>query len=132
MIKEFEDSEVGVVGVEAGGRPNYTPITAQGFLLAYRKQMIAEIGGYDEIASPLACETELGYRGWAQGWKTSIAAGCEWKHVHDISANIYDKINYLGEEMSPQGENPIHPTIFPILEAKWAQHNEVISKNAIS
>ena len=132
MIKEFEKQDVGVVGVEAGGRPEYDPITAKGFLLAYRKKMIEEIGGYDEIASPLACENELGYRAWANGWSTVIAPGCDWFHIHDISNNVKDRINYLGEEMSPEGENPLIPKILPVLKQKWAKHNEVIQNNVIS
>lgn len=123
MLNEFNDPKVGIVGVESGGSYNEKSI-AKGFILMLSIKMINEIGGYDELASPLADETELGYRAWANGWKTAIAPNCQWHHVHDISNNPYAEINYLGQIVSPMGKNAVQPKYVPILQAKVEEYKK--------
>mgnify|MGYP003149777753 CR=1 FL=1 len=57
MISSFKEESVGIVGVERGGLPG-EPMTPKGFLLAYRKKMVQDIGGYSEISTPLAVESK--------------------------------------------------------------------------
>lgn len=126
MMKEFEGDKVGVVGVTAGGRPDDAVVTAQGFLLAYRKEMISNIGGYDEVASPLADEREFGLRAASHGWSTAIVEGCEFHHIHDISNHPTDNILYMGKEVSPKGKNPFQHETQAILDSRSDKHNERI------
>ena len=81
-------------------------VIGRGFILGIKRFMISKIGGYiyDEIASPLGDEVELCYRAKAFGYDTVIANNCHYNHVHDISNHPQTMINYLGVEMSPQGE----------------------------
>jgi hypothetical protein len=78
----------------------------QGFILGIKRNIIDKIGGYiyDEIASPLGCERELTYRLKSEGYDLFIKPDLYHQHIHDISNNPQTTINYLGDEMSPQGE----------------------------
>lgn len=117
MIQEFSDPEVGIVGVLAGGFPEDPRMTAQGFLLAYSKKLFLDIGGYHEKSSPLADEAELGMRAWANGYKTVIAPGCSWHHIHDISNHPATVINYLGSPWVPtEGVPKYREGIKPLLD----------------
>jgi len=126
MISGFDAEDVGIVGVVGGGREGDAVTTAQGFLLTYRRDMVREIGGYDEIASPLADEREFGLRAAANGWKTNIVGGLPFHHIHDISNNPMDNINYMGEDMSPKGVNPFQHVTQEQLDYKSHLHNEAI------
>lgn len=119
MMQEFNNHRVGIVGVKNG---DPFRVIAEGYLLAFRAQMIKEIGGYDEIASPLADETEFALRAYHHMWESAIAPGCQWSHVHDISNNPTHLINYLGEEMSPQGFNAFQYRTEEILKKKRASY----------
>ena len=122
MIDAFDSPRVGIVGAEAGGRDGDAVRTAKGFLLAFRRSMLEEIGGYDEGASPLADERELGLRAAKEGWVTNFAEGAEYSHVHDISNHPEDIIVYMGEKISPKGENAFQHTTQDILDKKSNEH----------
>ena len=126
MIKEFSDPEVGIVGVLAEGYPKNIKMTAQGFLLAFSKKLFLDIGGYHEMASPLADEVEYSLRAWANGYKTVIANGCSWHHIHDISNNPQTTINYLGSPWTPVKDQP--ETIKKIKQLV-CKYNKVINSN---
>lgn len=102
IIDEFDkDDRIGGVGVKWGNPTDKRP-TPEGFLIAFNLNMIFDIGGYKEFYNPLADERELCLRGWIHGWKSSIAEGCEYSHVHDISNNPYQPIPYLGDTLIPR------------------------------
>lgn len=99
MISEFyNDDSVGVVGVEWGGKPEDAAPTPKGFLIAYKKSMVKNIGGYSEKSSPLADEREFGLRALANGYKAKVANNCDWHHIHDVSNNPNAIIKYIGNE----------------------------------
>ena len=127
MVQPFENPEVGVVGVLAGGEGGDARLTAQGFLLAYRRSMILKIGGYSELASPLAHEQELGLRAWAAGYKTRIVPA-QWEHVHDISNNPGETIYYLGRPHVPQ---EFQQRTEPLCQALVREHNGQILRAEI-
>lgn len=108
MIESFKDELVGVVGVEKGGFPG-EPMTPKGFLVAYRKKMVQDIGGYSEISTPLADEREFGMRAIYNGWKVNVPEGCEYIHVHDVSSNPNRPFMYLNKTVVPQGPNGFQP-----------------------
>jgi GT2 family glycosyltransferase len=101
MISEFNDNDVGIVGVEWGGFKTDALPTPKGFLLAYKKSMVKSIGGYSEESSPLADEREFGLRALANGYKVVVANNCSWYHIHDISNHPDTVINYLGNPWIP-------------------------------
>ena len=108
IVDGFNSDSVGIVGVIAGGPGPYgvKGLTyAQGFLIAFRRKMVKKIGGYSELASPLACETELTCRASYHGWSTVIKPTV-WSHVHDISNHPSDTINYLGKDVRPVDFQP--------------------------
>lgn len=96
----------GISTILRGGKKDDIAPMPQGFILGLRKDLINEIGGYvyDEIASPLGCERELTYRLKSKGYDLIFKPNLFYSHVHDISNNPTTTINYLGTEMSPQGE----------------------------
>jgi GT2 family glycosyltransferase len=88
--------------VLAGGSKGDKRLTPQGFLIAFRKSMILRIGGYQEYYNPLADERELCLRAWLHGYRSVIAEGCSWQHVHDISNYPSQPIPYLGRVINPR------------------------------
>jgi hypothetical protein len=98
----------GISCVEIGGDHRDCITVPKGFLLGLKKQMIKDCGNYiyDEVASPLGCERELAYRAKSKNYDVVLAKGCEYSHSYDISSNPSRIINYLCENMSPQGINP--------------------------
>lgn len=96
----------GISCVELGGKHEDIIPIPKGFLIAIKKSIISRIGGYiyDECASPLGCETELTYRAKVCGYDLILANNCHYQHIHDISNHPQTMINFLGVEMSPQGE----------------------------
>jgi GT2 family glycosyltransferase len=97
---------VGISTILLGGKNEDTIPVPQGFILGIKKNMIKKIGGYvyDEIGSPLGCERELTYRAKFNGYELKNNPNLYYNHVHDISNNPTNFINYLGDEMTPQGE----------------------------
>ena len=55
-----------------------------------------QIGGFNEIANPLADEVEFGLRVALTGHKIVQADNCSWSHIHDISNDPHQPIKYLG------------------------------------
>jgi GT2 family glycosyltransferase len=106
MILEFSDSDVGVVGVKWGGYIQDAAPTPQGFLIAYKKSMIKNIGGYSEKSSPLADEREFCLRALANGYIAKVANNCSWHHIHDISNHPNTVIKYLGNDWIPDDGVP--------------------------
>jgi hypothetical protein len=102
------EDHAGISCVKMGGDHRDCIPIPQGFLLGLKRQMIKDCGDYiyDEVASPLGCERELTYRAKSKNYNLVLAKECQFSHSHDISANPSRMINYLGENMSPQGENP--------------------------
>jgi GT2 family glycosyltransferase len=116
MISEFSDSDVGVVGVQWGGLIQDAAPVPKGFLLAYKKSMVKNIGGYSEKSAPLADEREFCLRALANGYKAKVANNCSWHHIHDICNHPHTVIKYLGNDWIPASEVPkyeleINPTI---------------------
>jgi GT2 family glycosyltransferase len=101
MVAEFKDVEVGNVGVIAGGKAEDSRPSLQGFLIAHRREMIEQMGGYLQTYSPLACERELCLRGWTAGWKSVVAPHCLYHHVHDVSNFPDQVIPYLSSKIVP-------------------------------
>ena len=118
----------GISCVAMGGRAGDIIPTPQGFLIAVKKQAIKLSGDYiyDEEASPLGCERELTYRLKASGFNLEKSSACFYSHVHDISNNPQSKINYLGNLISPQGENAFQPKSEIHLELKVEEHKKKI------
>lgn len=122
MIKEFNNVEVGIVGVEMGGRPEHKRPTIKGFLLAYRLEMINEIGGYNILNGPLADEHGLGLKAWAYGWSSVVAPDCEWQHVHDISNFPDQDLPFMGRTFNVAKTPDVHNSCL----AQWDQYNSLI------
>lgn len=120
----------GISCLEIGGKHDDTIPVPKGFLLAVKKSIIPKIGGYlyDEIASPLGCERELTYRIKVAGYDLVLANDCHHQHVHDISNHPQTMINYLGVEMSPQGEKPFQFETEKILNQKINKWKELLKK----
>lgn len=96
MIYSLAQDNVGMVGVELGGFDVDKVKTPKGFLFAIRKSILMKVGGFKEIASPLADEVELGLRLATTGYKLVQAPNCSWSHIHDISNDPHQPIKYLG------------------------------------
>ena len=122
MIREFEDEKVGIVGVERGGRPEHKRMTVKGYLLAYRLEMISDIGGYNMSNGPLADEHGLGLKAWANGWESVVAEGCEWHHVHDISSFPDQNIPFMGKPFNVSKS----PEILEPCFRSWEIYNSII------
>jgi hypothetical protein len=107
LVNLLNDENVGISSILFGRYPNDNVKTPQGFILGLDRNMIDNIGGYiyDEIASPLGCERELTYRANYHGYKLKTDSNLYFKHAHDISSNTSTMINYMGDLMSPLGEN---------------------------
>tara|TARA_Y100000310_G_C20700345_1_gene829133 strand:+ start:3436 stop:4113 length:678 start_codon:yes stop_codon:yes gene_type:complete len=120
MSSHFVDPKVGVVGVEAGHTSGDKYSAAKGFLLAYRRSMILEVGGYFEEFSPLACERELCLRCQHMGWSMVIDSNCEWSHVHDISNNPHHTIEYMGEKFTA---NEFISLMYPKVQSRIDVYN---------
>lgn len=101
IVSSFISDDIGIVGVESGGYPGDAEMTAKGFLFCIRKDLVSRLGGFSELASPLADEVELGLRFWSKGYKTVIANSCQYNHKHTISSNPNTRINYLGDTWIP-------------------------------
>jgi len=123
MIKEFDDSQVGIVGIEMGGRPEHKRPTLKGFLLAFRLEMIDEIGGYSMLNGPLADEHDLGLKAWANGWKSVVAKNCEWEHFHDISAHPDQDLPFMGKVFNVAKSPEIRDS------QRWDKYNSMIEDN---
>jgi len=128
ILEEFNDPRVGIVGVAEGRlKPlSYSEkcvdgTAVQGFLIAFRKKMLDEIGMYDPVASPLADEVELQLRAVVAGWKIVIARDVMWQHVFDISCNTQTKIMYQGEEWIPARDQPKTNVYFDRIRADLAR-----------
>jgi len=124
MIKEFKEEDVGIVGVEIGGRPEHKRPTLKGFLLAYRLEMINDIGGYNFLNGPLADEHGLGLKAWACGWSSVVAKGCEWQHVHDISNFPDQDLPFMGRTFNVAKTPEIHDSCID----QWELYNSLIVK----
>jgi GT2 family glycosyltransferase len=96
MMASLVQDRVGMVGVDLGGFDGDKVKTPKGFLFGVRKKVILEIGGFREIASPLADEVEFGLRVASVGYSVTKAENCSWEHVHDISSNPNQPVKYLG------------------------------------
>jgi GT2 family glycosyltransferase len=107
LVNELNKNSVGLSCVDYGTRKEDLIDVPLGFLLGIKKSMINNIGNYlyDEDASPLGDEIELTYRANYYGYFLSKCNNNLYNHVFDISSNPTDMINYLGENMSPQGKN---------------------------
>ena len=124
MMKEFDKEEkVGCVGVTWGGKPEDKKPTPQGFLIAFDKEMIYSIGGFKEFYNPFADERELCLRGWVGGYKSRVAEGCEYSHIHDISNNPYQSIPFLGKTIVPR---EIQENLEPIMKKFIDYYNSVL------
>ena len=77
----FTDQRQGVAEV--------TPILyATGAAAVYRREMLEQLGGFDEAYSPFYWEdTDLGYRAWKRGWKTLYQPGSLVYHAHSESTS---------------------------------------------
>jgi hypothetical protein len=108
LINELNKDGIGLSCVGFGTRPYDTIDVPLGFLIGLKKSIIKDIGGYvyDEEASPLGCEIELTYRSKYYGYGLSKSEQNYHEHIFDISSNPKTTINYLGDDMSPQGDNP--------------------------
>lgn len=100
------NDNVGLSTILLGGKHDDTIPVPQGFILGIKRNVINKIGGYvyDDIASPLGCERELTYRVKFNGYDLINNPKLYFNHVHDISNNPTNFINYLGDDMTPQGE----------------------------
>lgn len=107
LIDLLDNDKVGISSILTGSHKNDDRPMPQGFILGLKKEMIDKIGGYiyDEMASPLGCERELTYRAMYNGYEMRTNNKLYYRHIHDISSNPNTVINYLGELMSPMGEN---------------------------
>lgn len=123
-----EKEENGISCVEIGGKHGDIIPIPKGFLLAIKRSIISKIGGYiyDECASPLGCETELTYRVKTYGYNLILANNCHHQHVHDISNHPQTMINYLGVEMSPQGEKAFQFETEKLLDEKINKWKNII------
>lgn len=103
----LKDSNIGISTIELGGKSEDTINVPKGFILGLKKEAVVKSGDYiyDEIASPLGCERELTYRLKVNGYDLVNNHNLYFKHIHDISNNPTATINYLGENMSPQGQD---------------------------
>lgn len=120
LVKGFDSPKIGITGVEAGHTFGDKYVAAKGFLLAFRKSMIDDIGGYDTTISPLACEREMCLKAQHKGWELKIVPGCQWFHIHDISNNPHTVINYLGKQLTP---NNLLPVVYPRIQRKIDSYN---------
>jgi GT2 family glycosyltransferase len=120
LIKELQKENVGLSCVNYGTRLIDTIDIPLGFLLGIKKSVIKKIGGYvyDEDASPLGCEVELTYRMKYNGYDLQKCEQNYFEHVFDISSNPKTIINYLGEDMSPQGFNAFQFETIKIMNEK--------------
>jgi hypothetical protein len=120
MVNELMSDNVGLSCVGFGTRPIDIVNVPLGFLIGIKKSIVKEIGGYvyDEDASPLGCEVELTYRTKFYGYDLSISKDRYYEHIFDISSKPKTILNYLGEEMSPQGEKPFQFETIKIMEKK--------------
>lgn len=120
LVDLLDEEGIGITSILTGGYPNDPIITPQGFILGLKKEMIEKIGGYvyDEVASPLGCERELTYRANYFGYKFKNNNSLYYKHIHDISSNPTTMINYMGELISPLGENAFQYNTLRLLEEK--------------
>jgi len=127
-LSEMLVNNYGISTILRGGKNDDTIPIPQGFILGIRKEVIEKCGGYvyDEIASPLGCEKELTYRIKSVGYDLSINNSLYFQHVHDISNNPTDTINYLGKLMSPKGENSFQDYTEMKLEEKINEHKTKI------
>jgi GT2 family glycosyltransferase len=125
MISEFSDSDVGVVGVQWGGLIQDAAPTPKGFLLAYKKSMVKNIGGYSEKSAPLADEREFCLRALANGYKVKVANNCSWHHIHDISNHPHTVIKYLGNDWIPANGVPEYERE---IQSSLEQYNTLIKK----
>ncbi|MGB9620140.1 MAG: glycosyltransferase family 2 protein [Armatimonadota bacterium] len=71
-----------------------TPILyATGCAAVYRRSMLDELGGFDEVYSPFYWEdADLGYRAWKRGWKTLYQPASEVIHQHAASISKMDPV----------------------------------------
>lgn len=120
MAAHFTNHNVGIVGVESGHTEGDKYSAAKGFLVAYRRSMLIEIGGYFEEFSPLACERELCMKCQHMGWSMVIASDCKWSHIHDISNNPHHTIEYMGDRITP---NDFIPLMYPKVQERIDVYN---------
>jgi hypothetical protein len=129
-LSEMLINNFGISTILLGGKPGDLCPMPQGFILGIKKIIVDKIGGYiyDEIASPLGCERELTYRvkvlGYDLAWNNSLY----FRHIHDISSRPTTVINYLGNNMSPKGENSFQEYTESKLDEKINEHkNNIIN-----
>lgn len=123
-LSEMLIDNFGLSTILQGGNHNDTIPIPQGFIIGIKRDIINKIGGYvyDEIASPLGCERELTYRVKVNGYDLNINNSLFFKHIHDISNNPTTIINYLGEDITPQGINGFQNQTINFLEEKINNH----------
>lgn len=110
MLSCLSQEGVGMVGVDLGGFDGDRVQTAKGFLFGVYKKAVLEVGGFREIASPLADEVEFGLRVATAGYKIIKAENCSWDHVYDISNDPFQPIKYLGNYINVrQRQSQIEP-----------------------
>ena len=128
LSEALNEEQNGISCIELGVRSGDTIPTPKGFILGIKKSMIPKIGGYiyDECASPLGCETELTYRAKAHGYNLVLIKNFHYQHVQDISNHPRTMINYLGIEMSPQGEKAFQFQTEKLLDEKINKWKNII------
>lgn len=128
LANALKPQDIGISCVEIGGKSDDIIPIPKGFVLGLKSKMIKECGDYiyDEIASPLGCEQELTYRAKTKNYNLSLVKNCYYSHSFDISSNPQRIINYLGEEMSPQGEKAFQYETEKNLRQKIEQHKKII------
>lgn len=131
LVDSLITENIGISCLEIGGKPKDFITIPKGFVLGLKRKMIKECGDYiyDEIASPLGCERELAYRAKTKNYEVALAKNCVYHHSFDISSNPQRIINYLGEEMSPQGLKPFQFESEKQLELIIEEHAKKIISN---
>ena len=127
-LSEMLVDNYGISTILLGGKSGDIIKIPQGFILGLKKEMIQKIGGYiyDEIASPLGCERELTYRAKTLGYDLINDDNLYYHHIHDISNNPYNIINYFGNSVTPQGVNGFQTETEKLLEEKINDHKNKI------
>jgi hypothetical protein len=129
-LSEMLVNNFGISTILLGGKSGDLCPMPQGFILGIKKIIVDGIGGYiyDEIASPLGCERELTYRVKVLGYDLAWDSNLYFKHVHDISNHPTTIINYLGNNISPRGENSFQDYTESKLDEKINKHkNNIIN-----
>lgn len=130
LANALQPENIGISCVEMGGKSDDSIPIPKGFVLGLKSKMIKECGDYiyDEIASPLGCERELTYRAKTKKYDVALVNNCSYFHSFDISSNPQRMINYLGDNTSPQGENPFQYETEKKLEEKIKKYKKILKE----